>query len=188
MHHRNMFFGALASIFCFGAVFAAAAADEWTPEAKGTSIVKAALKKLHDSKIFPDDHDLMRRIGWVESKDGNDAGTYRANYHGGIWQVDNIGFVDTQTHPTAKKKLHAKIKEKYGLDWTKVTWQELRKPALSALAARAKLYITGRPSSCLQAIPTGLQEQAQYWKNCYNSAAGAGTVAKFLADVARMPS
>lgn len=101
--------------------------------------------------------------------------------------MDKIGFVDTQTHPTAKSKLHGPIKAKFAIDWTKTTWNDLEKPFYSALAARMKLYITGVPSLCRQAIPTVVNDQALHWKKCYNTDAGAGTVEGFLKAMETMP-
>ena len=43
----------------------------------------------------------------IESRFGEDRNTYRKNYRGGVWQVDKIGFEDTQ-----KVKSHRKLEEK----------------------------------------------------------------------------
>ena len=55
--------------------------------ASGTAVAKAAVAKVLSCGIFPDDHGVLRKIGWVESKDGTDPNTYRPGYNGGIWQV-----------------------------------------------------------------------------------------------------
>lgn len=47
----------------------------------------------------------------------------------------------------------------------------------SGLAARLFLAMLFAP------IPTNLASQAQYWKTHYNTAAGKGTVKKFISDV-----
>lgn len=47
----------------------------------------------------------------------------------------------------------------------------------SGLAARLFLARISAP------IPTDLESQAQYWKTHYNTAAGKGTVKKFIDDV-----
>lgn len=51
--------------------------------------------------------------------------------------------------------------------------EDLRKPLFSGVFARIRLYLV--PA----AIPNDINGQAAYWKNYYNSAAGAGTVADF---------
>ena len=57
------------------------------PETSGCEVVLACIDTILQTQIFPADKELLRRIAFVESKDGNDRNTYRAGYHGGIWQV-----------------------------------------------------------------------------------------------------
>ena len=78
------------------------------PQGSGKKVVEATVGKIQNSGIFPDDCGFLRRIAYVESKDGNDLKTYRKGYYGGIWQVDEIGFYDTQ-NTTA----HPKLKDKF---------------------------------------------------------------------------
>ena len=47
------------------------------PETSGSSVVQATLALIRDSNIFPDDHQLLRRIALVESDDGRNSATYR---------------------------------------------------------------------------------------------------------------
>ncbi|XP_022091887.1 uncharacterized protein LOC110979972 [Acanthaster planci] len=146
-------------------------------ESSGSDVVLACIQSF--GGIFPSDHGFLRRVAWVESKDGTDPNTYRAGYHGGIWQVDKIGFEstkDTASHPGLRNKF-ASIKSSLSIDWTTVQWDDLRKPLYSALAAR--LFLANIPSP----IPSGLQEQAAYWKNHYNTSSGAGSESKFVNDV-----
>lgn len=77
------FFG-LGNIF---GLFGLGGASAMTPGTSGGEVVKQALSKLESSNIFPDSHDMMQRIAWVESKYGNHKNTYREGYNGGIWQV-----------------------------------------------------------------------------------------------------
>ena len=58
-----------------------------TPEAKGSTIVEATVSRITASCVFPDDKLFTRRLGYVESRDGEDPKTFRQGYHGGIWQV-----------------------------------------------------------------------------------------------------
>ena len=153
------------------------------PESSGTLVVQETIAKISGSNIFPDDHQFLRRIAWVESKDGTHPNTYREGYHGGIWQVDLIGFRDTQdkdSHPGLDSKFR-KIKSNFGIDWPSVQWEDLRKPLFSALAARLKL------SNVPASIPSDLEGQASYWKKYYNSSEGAGDAPKFIKDVNAMP-
>ena len=150
-------------------------------ESNGENVVNAVVSRIRQSGIFPQDHSFLRRIAYVESKDGNDDNTYRAGYHGGIWQVDDIGFRATQdvsSHPALEGK-HRRIREVFGIDWSNVQWMDLRKPLYSGLAARLFL------SNINQEIPlaSDISGQAQYWKTYYNTKTGAGTVQKFIDDV-----
>jgi len=58
----------------------------------------------------------------------------------------------------------------------------IRRPLYSAIAARLKLSLVKDP------IPSTVEEQAKYWKEHYNTIAGAGTAAKFIEDVRHMPN
>ena len=148
--------------------------------ASGEDVVEAVVARIHQTRIFDDDRSFLRRIAYVESKDGNDQGTYRAGYDGGIWQVDQIAFLatkDSLSHPSLTQK-HEKIREILNIDWSSVTWNDLRKPLYSGLAAR--LFLSNVP----QEIPfaSEIAQQANYWKLYYNKI-GAGTVQKFINDV-----
>ncbi|XP_013404288.1 uncharacterized protein LOC106169384 [Lingula anatina] len=146
----------------------------------GSHVVESVVKQIHSSGLFPDDKKLLRRIAYVESKDGTDRNTYRPNYYGGIWQVDLLGFQatqDTGSHPGLNAK-HAGIKQKFGIDWPAAQWSDLLKPLYSGLAAR--LVLSNIPA----AVPADVRGQAEYWKKYYNTGSGAGTPQKFIDDVA----
>ena len=151
------------------------------PGSNGSSVVQATVAMIRGSGIFPNDHQLLRRIAWVESKDGNHSDTYRQGYHGGIWQVDLIGFQDTQnttSHPRLVSKF-SQIRQQFCIDWRTVQWKDLRKPLYSGLAARLLL------SNKQESIPlaSNVTGQASYWKRHYNTKKGAGTEEKFIQDV-----
>lgn len=167
--------------FCACAAVCLAVDRTLTPGASGTDVVHSVVERIQRSNIFPPDNQLLRRIAYVESKDGTDRGTYRRGYYGGIWQVDLIGFratQDTRAHPRLRGRFD-RIQKIFGIDWRLVQWQDLRKPLYSGLAAR--LFLSNIPA----AIPPAndLRAQGQYWKVHYNSASGAGTVDKFVRDV-----
>ena len=146
-----------------------------TPEASGKAVVKAVVSRIRQSGIFPDDRSLLRRIAFVESKDGTDQQTYRAGYHGGIWQVDQIGFQDTQNTASNESKLA--VNEQFEIDWPSVSWMDLRKPLYSGLAARLRLSNYPIPPA------SNIEQQGQYYYNTSNSTKAAGTVQKFVDDV-----
>lgn len=150
--------------------------------ASGPSVVRAVIDKVE--AVFGNDDQFLRRVAYVESTDGTHSDTYRDGYHGGVWQVDETGFRDTQdvaSHPglTARYEL---IMQEFGIDWHEVEWTDLRKPLYSGLAARLKLLNTQEP------IPCDVSGQAAYWKRHYNTELGGGTEQKFINDVRNLRS
>ena len=153
--------------------------DMHTPGASGLKVVNDVVTKVETA--LGDTNELLKRTAFVESKFGKDSKTYRNGYHGGIWQIDQKGFDDTQkvsSHPNLKNQ-YTKIKNEFGIDWPSVKYQDLRKPLYSALAARLKYLNVKSP------IPPSSQlgSQADYWKRNYNSNRGKGTAMKFVSDV-----
>ena len=147
----------------------------------GTAVVRAVIGRIEDTNIFPNDNQLLRRIAYVESKDGTDSTTYRNGYHGGIWQVDEIFFQttqDTASNPGLVVSLD-EIQRIFGIDWRTLRWQDLRRPLYSGLAAR--LFLSNVPA----AIPfaNNLQAQGDYWNTHYNRNAEAGAVQRFVQEV-----
>ncbi|XP_020604915.1 uncharacterized protein LOC110043756 [Orbicella faveolata] len=152
------------------------ATSPYTPKGKGATVVKEVVDTINSLGIFANDHKFLCRVAWVESKYGEAPGTYRSGYHGGIWQVDKIGYRETVIQQ-GLKKYWDQIKAKLDIDWTKTQWEDLEKPLYSGLAARLFLARISAP------IPSDLPAQAQYWKTYYNTSAGKGTVQKFIDDV-----
>jgi receptor-type tyrosine-protein phosphatase Q len=156
--------------------FSTGQSDIYTPGASGSKVVNKAVKKVEAT--LGGTNELLERTAFVESMHGKHPNTYRDGYHGGIWQVDEIGFKDTQdvrSHPGLTAKF-AKIERDFGIDWSKVKYEDLRKPLYSAIAARLKY------SNVESAIPPSnqLYKQAEYWKKYYNTQSGKGTVKKFV--------
>ena len=149
---------------------------EVEPEASGASVVMAVVSRIQT--VFGDDNQFLRRIAYVESRDGTHPDTYRSGYHGGIWQVDEIGFKDTQDTRSHRRLLdkYKKITVEFGINWPEVQWRDLRKPLYSGIAAR--LFLSNIPSP----IPLDIAGQGNYWADLYNKA-GAGTQQKFIDDV-----
>ena len=149
-------------------------------ETSGEAVVEAVVGKIHLSGIFADDNSFLRRIAYVESKDGTAGDTYRVGYHGGIWQVDQLRFFDTKntgSNPGLTAK-YEQIQVNWGIGWPSVMWSDLRKPFYSGLAASLIL------STINESIPlaTEVEIQGNYWKTHYNGNA-ANTVQQFVNDV-----
>lgn len=132
--------------------------------------VEAIAKKINGYGLGADVTDFMVRVAAVESCYGLATGNVD------IWQIDTIAFKDTKdtkAHPALKKKIQ-KLKE-YDIDWLKLTQTEMEN-SMTKNAIAARLVLSNIPS----AIPTDLQGQATYWKNNYNTSAGAGTANDFI--------
>ena len=80
-------------------------------------------------------------------------------------QVSKNSFDVTQTTSSSLKTLIDNIETHYGIVWSSVEWEDLRKPLYSALAAR--LYL----STVSAQIPVigDLDGQASYWKMHYDT-------------------
>ncbi|KAL9658426.1 hypothetical protein ABK040_005970 [Willaertia magna] len=143
----------------------------------GEDVVNVVLGKLSSiGWLDSNSYIFMKRIALCESNYGRNPNTYRRGYYGGIWQIDSIGFKDTQdtsSHPSLKSRF-AQLKDGLGIDWINTNWQYCTKAVYSGIAARLKLLLNPR------AIPTTLEGQAQYWKSYYNTDSGAGTVQYFI--------
>lgn len=136
-------------------------------EAAGTDVVLASIGRIEQAGIFPSDNRLLRRVAFAETRDGVDSDTFRAGYNGGIWQVDEDIFNQTQD-TTANPELlqtYQQLQVTFLIGWPNVTWADLRRPLFSALAARLYFTIVDEP------IPLAgdLRGQGEYWKNNYNS-------------------
>jgi hypothetical protein len=132
--------------------------------------VQAIAKKINGYGLGADVTDFMVRVAGVETCYGLATGNVD------IWQIDPIAFKDTKdtkSHPSLKKKIQ-KLKE-YDIDWLKLSQTDMES-SMTKNAIAARLVLSNIPSS----IPSDLQGQATYWKNNYNTSAGAGTANDFI--------
>jgi hypothetical protein len=137
----------------------------------GRSAVVGAIKRaqeiLPEAFTKPEHARFLDEIAAVETEYGGHPNTYREGYHGGMWQMDEAGFLDTQDVESHRKNLegwHKKIEERTGIKWGDLTWEDLRdNPTLGALAARLKLLNDPDP------IPEDVAGRAEYWKRVWNS-------------------
>ena len=158
--------------------------DVLKEKANGADVVEETLRRLDEAHIFPDDHGLMRRIAYVESKDGTDPNTFRdpeVEAGVGIWQMDKTTFdwltTSTTGFENTRKKYYPLIMERFGINITSLQRKDLYKPLVAALLTR--VYLLTIPKK----IPTEKEDQAEYWKKYYNTEAGSGTKQKFLNDI-----
>jgi len=155
------------------------------PEVRGSEAVETVASRIERSAIFDNDYGYIRRIAWVETRDGlNRTKTFRDGYHGGLWQVDEAVFQvtkDTVTYPQLLEK-YEQIQVEFGIDWSPVGWVELRKPLYSGLAVY--LYMFTRN----ERIPLNIQDQASHWERNYNRLHVEVTVEEFVILVGQLES
>ena len=145
------------------------------PGTSGNAVVSACISRIEQSGIFTSDNEMLRRIAYVETNDGNDADTYRSGYHGGIWAVNEDLFNETKNTASysALTYLHQEIQSTFSIQWSSVEWNDLRRPLYSALAARLYFYTV----SVSIPISSNIQPQATYWVTYYNP---TGNVSNFV--------
>ena len=136
------------------------------PETNGTEVVNTVVSQIKTSRIFETnyEYDYIRHIAWVESTDGLNDATYRENYHGGLWQVDEPLFLVTQniSIPILRDK-HKLVKIHFDINWMTLQWKDLRVPLWSGLAVC--LYMC----TVDEEIPSNVTKQAEHWNRNYNS-------------------
>lgn len=107
-------------------------------------------------------------------------GTYRDSTPGGagrgLYQCDEIAFKDVQQR--ARQADVDALKAAFDFDLRKVEWDDLNlSPLLATVFAR--LHYKLKP----ELIPQTLFGRANYWKKYYNTSAGKGTAAEYIARV-----
>ena len=128
----------------------------------GSAVVLHAIASLQQSEVLENDNELLRRIAYVETRDGKLA------RDGGIWAVRENKFIQIQ-NSGSNIRLQEKIiqvQNSFGINWRSVQWRDLHiMPLYSAIAARLVLYLTSHD------IPPAndLKAQARFWVHYYNS-------------------
>ena len=148
-------------------------------DATGSEVVQAVIAKLDVSKIFDNDHRLLRRLAFVESTDGTNGST--GTQDGGIWGLERSK-LDIILNATELAEIRKIISVNFGVVWTQVTEDDLRKPFYAGLAARMYLFYL---EATLTHIPLAgnIRAQAQFWLSYYHSNVGGVTVDYFIEKV-----
>ncbi|XP_052788595.1 uncharacterized protein LOC128223356 [Mya arenaria] len=122
----------------------------------GSSVVDSVLDILGSTCLINNEV-FLRRWAHVDSSDGTAARTYADPFSGGIWQIDEGSFNMTKNNVYLQQAYNV-IKSKLNIDWSKVTYNDLRKPINSGVAA--VLLIKAKN---LKVIPESLELQATLW-------------------------
>ena len=127
--------------------------------ATGPAVVLQAIATLQQLGVFGNDNEILRRIAYVETRDGkltiND---------GGIWAIREDKFLLIQNLENISIHLSEQIQNSFGINWISVQWRDLRIPLYSAIVARLILYLI--PSDIPPA--NDLKAQATFWATYYN--------------------
>ena len=142
-----------------------------TPGANGSDVVEAVISKLGLLENIGPDHRFMRRLAYVETRDG------AVENEGGIWGVDDdkLGQIrEALNDQTARghTELNAAMQDitsKFEVDLeSNLNQEQMNIPLYSGLAARLVLYIWN--VSRREAIPLAgnVTGQAHFWASQYH--------------------
>lgn len=151
----------------------------------GDDVVLATIAKIENSGVFPSDKRLLRRISYVETRDGANE---LPEPNGGVWNVPMEAFLKTQRDPVLAG-LRDEVTAAFATElvgsgarrWEDLEWETLSKPLWSGLAARLFISIYEQDAS----LPTSsdVSGQALFWKTWYNS---SGNLERFITDVQQL--
>lgn len=134
-------------------------------EASGSTVVEAVVNLLRARCTVSDDNFFLRRMAYAASRDGEKSDTFRKGFDGGIWQIDKQKFTITQTSKVLGNQRRG-IQGNFSIDWSSVTWSDLRKPLYSGIAAALYLQYIERMHATT--IPTSINAQAKFWVDRFN--------------------
>ena len=154
--------------------------EDWMnrDDANGSRVVEAVLKQLDDSHIFPPDHGFMRRIAYVETRDGTrktapDTSGNLCHNRVGIWGLTEY-MLSNMKHEV--RMMAAQYQEviaasedictEFGVNMIGHEKLNMRNPLVSGIAARFYLlYLTVLKN---EDLPEDLAGQAIFWGSYYN--------------------
>ncbi|CAB4006901.1 signal peptide, CUB and EGF-like domain-containing 2 [Paramuricea clavata] len=136
--------------------------DILSTSAKGWETIAKATNILKLSRVFPSDRNLMKRIALVESS------LNRTSTEGGLWNVGTCAFwgvtQNREKYGKRLKKIQKMVGRRFGISWTRMTYDQLQRPMYSLIAARMYLYII-----LTDGIPRGATAQSKVWSNYYRN-------------------
>ena len=157
-----MLFPILAAVFLTHYSVFAIPLDERILEhgSNGTTVVLLAVATIEQSTVFPDDNGMLRRIAYVETRDGTSKPLEQ-----NIWAVSQEALQQTQLFSPTLNVKHNLIALEFEIDWKAVELDDLKRPFYCALAARLLLFIAPErlPDS------SDIAGQAQFWSQYYNT-------------------
>ena len=153
--------------------------EDWMnhPNANGSEVVEAVVQNLNHSGVFDPDHRFLRRIAFVETKDGTETMTSGSgcNKRVGIWGITAIMLttmqdqIRSQVYPqlmTASEELY----QIYGVNMSSYERLDLTNALVSGIAAR--FYLLYRSELRNMSLPKCVSEQAMFWDKYYRKQEG----------------
>ena len=139
----------------------------YNPNENGEEVVHTVLSIIEEANIFDCDHYFMRRLAYVETRDG-ELQTSNGKY--GIWAYNLADFAVTVNNAVKYHVVGASVRqricEEFGIDVTIVSSKEVEKPLVSAVMAR--FYLLALNVTRRKSIPITVPEQAIFWIEEYN--------------------
>ncbi|KAL8625937.1 hypothetical protein ACOMHN_012529 [Nucella lapillus] len=150
-----------------------------SPGSFGPEVVNAVVNRIRSNCIFSGDLLFLRRTAYVMSRYGYDSVTYRPGFDGGIWQITKSSFLATkQCRHSSISEACSNIRSNLKIDWSTVTWSDLRKPLYSGIAAALYSLLTkGR-----NPMAGDISAQAILWAQMYKQDKSI-----FVTKAAQMP-
>ncbi|KAL8562359.1 hypothetical protein ACOMHN_066073 [Nucella lapillus] len=131
------------------------------PGTAGPQVVEAVINLIRESCVFPNNRLLLRRFAFMVTNDGQNAGTYRPGFDGGIWAVSESAFRGTQ-NDARLAAYYQDIVSRFGIAWNSLQWSDLRKPLFSGLAAALYMVQTFGDN-----VPVGVERQAAWYQQAF---------------------
>ena len=169
--------------------------EDWMnrDNASGSTVVEAVLDVIKNSGIFPPDHGFMRRIAYVETRDGTNITeiTYENMIHNkiGIW-----GLTESMLHGMRRRLKQrssereyqnlviesGQICEEFGVNVTSENLN-LRNPLVSGIAAY--FYSLYQTVARNVTWPEDFETQASFWASDFNFDANTTTFKKGVMEL-----
>jgi hypothetical protein len=154
--------------------------EDWMnrDNANGLEVMEEVLRQLDKSHIFPPDYGFMRRVAYVETRNGTVTAAVNTPHNlchkaVGMWGITEYVFhhmkVEIQGNITKYQKLIAASEDicaEFGVNVTGPEKLNMRNPLVSGIAARFYLlYLTVLKN---EDLPEDLAGQAIFWGSYYN--------------------
>ena len=155
--------------------------EDWMnhPNANGSEVVEAVVQVLCSSEIFVPDHRFLRRIAFVETKDGTETMTSDSgcNKRVGIWGITTTMLRSMQDQMRRKHYPHLmttnkKLCKRFGVNMTGYERLDLTNALVSGIAARFYLMYQSELNDTITSLPRCVSKQAMFWVSHYRNGEG----------------